>query len=320
MEKLCIVVPCYNEQEIIIDSNNKLLAALNNLINKEAISPDSKIMYIDDGSKDNTWQLMTEIQAKFNEVTIVKLSKNVGHQNALYAGLMIARKDFHITISIDADLQDDILIFKDFINSYRHGAEIVYGVRKERKSDTIFKKYTALLFYKFMHLLGVEVINNHADYRLMSKKSLDTLSNYEETNLFLRGMIPLLGYKTDKVYYNRLERLAGESKYNLRKMLNLAWDGVTSFSVKPIRVIFSTGIMITLVGFTYTLNVLWLKYHGHTVTGWSSIIASIWLLGGFQVMSIGIIGEYIAKVYMETKRRPKYNVECIFKTKASSHH
>lgn len=313
MEKLCIVVPCYNEKEVIQDSNIKLIQVLNGLIRDTQISPDSKVMYVNDGSIDDTWDILTDIQTKFHEVICVKLSRNVGHQSALYAGLMLAKNDFDITISIDADLQDDMSIMGEFIKSYRNGSEIVYGVRKERNTDSFFKKYTALFFYKLMDKLGVDVIYNHADYRLMSKKSLDSLSEYQEVNLFLRGLVPLLGYKTNNIYYDRLERLAGESKYNIKKMFALAWNGITSFSIKPIRIISSFGIIITLIGAIYLLDIFLLKYSGHTVTGWSSIIASIWLLGGIQIVSIGVIGEYIGKIYIETKRRPKYNIEQILK-------
>lgn len=308
--RLCIVVPCYNEEEVIDETNRQLLNLVNQLVEADLVSPTSAIMYVDDGSADTTWQKLQTLSTNYSkQIICVKLSRNCGHQNALYAGLMEAKKDFDITISIDADLQDDLGVIEKFITSYNMGHDIVYGVRRERTSDSFFKRTTALLFYKLMNKLGVDVIYNHADYRLMSKRALGSLSEFKESNLFLRGIIPQLGYKTAMVYYDRLERLAGESKYNLSKMFTLAFNGITSFSVKPIRLITITGGCITGLGMFYLAYIIFEKLLGHTVSGWTSMIISIWILGGFQIISIGLIGEYIGRIYTETKRRPKYIIE-----------
>ena len=309
--KLCILVPCYNEQEVITETTNQLCSLLNNLKAANLIALDSKIMFINDGSNDNTWDMLERIQIQNSDVSCIKLSKNVGHQNALYAGMMLAKDSFDMIISIDADLQDDLSVIEKFIQSYQMGSEIVYGVRKERQTDTFMKRTTAIIFYKLMQKLGVDIVYNHADYRLMSKKSLEALSLFTETNLFLRGIIPQLGFKIDTIYYNRQERFAGTSKYNLGKMFALAWNGITSFSIRPIRFISSLGFIVTLIGILYMIYILSQETMGNTVSGWASLITSVWILGGIQIFSIGIIGEYIGKIYIETKRRPKYIIDKI---------
>lgn len=266
-------------------------------------------MYVNDGSKDNTWNLIEEINKKEEYFTGISLSRNRGHQNALLAGLMTAKEYADVIISMDADLQDDINAIDEMLIKYKEGNDIVYGVRNSRKKDSFFKKTTAEFFYKFMKFLGVDVIYNHADYRLTSKRVLNNLENYKEVNLFLRGIIPLIGYKSDIVYYERDKRFAGESKYPLKKMLNFAWDGITSFSIKPLRFICILGFMILFVSIAIMIYTLIRKISGNTIDGWAFLSISIWFIGGLQMISIGIIGEYIGKMYNETKQRPRYIVE-----------
>ena len=306
MKTLYLVIPCYNEEEVIKETTKRLKEKINSLIKSKKISKESKIMYIDDGSSDRTWKLIEEFNQKDKQITGVCLSRNRGHQNALLAGLMTAKNYADVVISMDADLQDDINAIDEMIDKYHSGCEIVYGVRSSRKKDTWFKRTTAQVFYKFMKFMGVDVVYNHADYRLTSKRVLDEFENYKEVNLFLRGMFPLVGFKWDVVYYERHERFAGESKYPLKKMLNFAWDGITSFSVRPIRLVLNLGIIIFLVSIIILLYCLIVKLLGKTVTGWTFIVGSIWLVAGIQMLSIGIIGEYIGKIYSETKRRPRY--------------
>lgn len=303
---LYVVVPCYNEEEVLEETTKRLKEKLNTLIKSKKISNKSKVMYVNDGSKDNTWELIKKINKKEKLFTGISLSRNRGHQNALLAGLMTAKNYADVVISMDADLQDDINAIDEMIDKYHSGCEIVYGVRSSRKKDTWFKRTTAQVFYKFMKFMGVDVVYNHADYRLTSKRVLDEFENYKEVNLFLRGMFPLVGFKWDVVYYERHERFAGESKYPLKKMLNFAWDGITSFSVRPIRLVLNLGIIIFLVSIIILLYCLIVKLLGKTVTGWTFIVGSIWLVAGIQMLSIGIIGEYIGKIYSETKRRPRY--------------
>ncbi len=307
--KLCIVVPCYNEEMVLEALNSELFKVINNLIMENLIAADSSILYVDDGSKDNTWSIIQKLNYLNSKSMGLKLTCNAGHQNALMAGLMVAKQEFDMVVSIDADLQDDVNVIQDFVKQYLNGHEIVYGVRKRRTSDTPFKRHTAQLFYKFMHFMGVDVIYNHADYRLMSKKALEKLADFKEVNLFLRGIIPLIGYKTSIVYYDRGERFAGESKYPLKKMLNFAFNAIISFSIKPIRIVSLLGLGISILGFIYLIYILIEKITGHTVSGWTSIIVSIWLLGGIQLLSIGLIGEYIGNIYKEVKQRPKYIIE-----------
>ena len=303
---LYVVVPCYNEEEVLEETTKRLKEKLNTLIKSKKITNKSKAMYVNDGSKDNTWELIKKINKKEKLFTGISLSRNRGHQNALLAGLMTAKNYADVVISMDADLQDDINAIDEMIDKYHSGCEIVYGVRSSRKKDTWFKRTTAQVFYKFMKFMGVDVVYNHADYRLTSKRVLDEFENYKEVNLFLRGMFPLVGFKWDVVYYERHERFAGESKYPLKKMLNFAWDGITSFSVRPIRLVLNLGIIIFLVSIIILLYCLIVKLLGKTVTGWTFIVGSIWLVAGIQMLSIGIIGEYIGKIYSETKRRPRY--------------
>lgn len=303
---LFVVIPCYNEEEVLEETTKRLKEKLSKLIKNKKISNKSKVMYVNDGSKDNTWKIIKEINKKESLFTGITLSRNRGHQNALLAGLMTAKKYADVVISMDADLQDDINAIDEMIDKYNNGCDIVYGVRSSRKKDTWFKKTTAQGFYKFMKFMGVDVVYNHADYRLTSRRVLDEFENFKEVNLFLRGMFPLVGYSSDVVYYERAERFAGESKYPLKKMLNFAWDGITSFSVRPIRMILNVGIMIFVVSLLVLLYCLIVKLLGKTVEGWKFVVGSIWLVSGVQMLSIGIIGEYIGKVYNETKRRPRY--------------
>ncbi len=303
---LYVVIPCYNEEEVLKETTKRLKDKISSLISKKKISSKSKVMYVNDGSKDNTWQLIKEISDKEKNFTGITLSRNRGHQNALLAGLMSAKNYADVIISMDADLQDDINAIDEMIEKYNDGCDIVYGVRSARKKDSFFKKTTAQGFYKFMKIMGVDVIYNHADYRLTSKRVLENFSDFKEVNLFLRGMFPLIGYKTDIVYYERAERFAGESKYPLKKMLNFAWDGITSFSVKPIRMILNLGIIMFLISLLMLIYFLIVKVTGHAVKGWTFIVTSIWMLSGVQMLSLGIIGEYIGKIYSETKARPRY--------------
>lgn len=303
---LYVVIPCYNEEEVLNETTRQLKEKMEALIKNKKISSKSKVMYVNDGSKDKTWELIKDINKKEKLFTGISLSRNRGHQNALLGGLMTAKNYADIIISMDADLQDDINAIDEMIDKYNAGNDIVYGVRSARKTDTWFKRTTAEGFYKFMNMLGVEVVYNHADYRLTSKRVLEELSNFREVNLFLRGMFPLVGFKSDKVYYERKERFAGESKYPLKKMLNFAWDGITSFSVKPLRMICNVGFLVLFISICIMLYALIQKIIGNTVSGWTFLTISIWFIGGLQMISIGIIGEYIGKVYSETKQRPRY--------------
>lgn len=307
---LYLVIPCYNEEEVLEETTRQIKEKLEKLIKEKKISNKSKVMYVNDGSKDRTWKIIKEINQKEKYFTGISLSRNRGHQNALLAGLMTAKNYADIIISMDADLQDDINAIDEMLEKhYNENCEIVYGVRKSRKTDTMFKKTTAEGFYKFMNLMGVEVIYNHADYRLTSKKVLDNFASFEEVNLFLRGMFPLVGFKSGKVYYERHERYAGTSKYPLKKMLSFAWDGITSFSVKPIKFVLGLGIIIFALSIIMLAYSLIVKLIGYTVDGWTFIVSSIWLVSGIQMLSIGIVGEYIGKIYSETKHRPRYIIE-----------
>lgn len=305
-EILYVVIPCYNEEEVLNETTKRLKEKLNDLIDKKIISKESRVLYVNDGSKDNTWELIKEINNKEELFTGISLSRNRGHQNALVAGLLTAKEYADIVISMDADLQDDINAIDEMLEKYYNGFDIVYGVRSSRKKDTFFKKVTAESFYKFMKLMGVDIVFNHADYRLTSKKVLEQFSNYREVNLFLRGIFPLIGYKTDIVYYERQERFAGKSKYPLKKMLNFAWDGITSFSIKPLRFICSLGFIILFISIIIMIYSLIRKVSGNTIDGWTFLNISIWFIGGLQMISLGIIGEYVGKMYNETKARPRY--------------
>ncbi|AIY79231.1 glycosyltransferase family 2 protein [Clostridium botulinum] len=303
---LYLVIPCYNEEAVLHETAKRLLVKMNSMIDKDFITHDSKILFVNDGSKDKTWNIIEELHAQNPIFSGVNLSRNKGHQNALLAGLMTAKNYADITISLDADLQDDIEVIDKFVEEYYSGSDVVYGVRSSRKTDTFFKRTTALGFYKFMNALGVDVMYNHADYRLMSKRALEGLSQFKEVNLFLRGIVPLIGYKYSVVEYERHERFAGESKYPLKKMLAFALDGITSFSIKPIRIITGLGFFIFFVSFIALIYSLIVKFLGNTVTGWTSLTLSIWMLGGIQLLSLGVIGEYIGKIYNETKQRPRF--------------
>lgn len=306
---LYLVLPCYNEEEVLPLTAEILEKKMYELMDKEVISRESKIMFVNDGSKDRTWELIEELHEKNPLFAGVKLSRNRGHQNALLGGLMTAKEYADVTISLDADLQDDIDVIDDFMRQYYEGCEIVYGVRSARDTDTFFKRFTAEGFYKLINMMGGEVVFNHADYRLMSKRALDELAKYKEVNLFLRGTVPMIGFKTGIATYERHERMAGESKYPLKKMLALAINGITSLSVKPIRMIMSLGVFIFTCSILMLIYAIVQHFLGNTVSGWTSLIVSIWAIGGLQLLAIGVIGEYIGKIYLETKERPKYIIE-----------
>jgi len=303
---LYIVVPCYNEEEVLGETTRRLKNKVDDLIKKGSISKNSKVLYVNDGSSDKTWQIIEKISKNDNTFSGICLSRNKGHQNALVAGLLIAKKYADLVISMDADLQDDIEAIDKMIEKYQLGCDIVYGVRNSRKKDSFFKRTTAQGFYKFMSFMGVDIIYNHADYRLTSRRVLDNFEEFGEVNLFLRGMFPLIGYRSDIVYYERNERFAGKSKYPLKKMLNFAWDGITSFSVKPIRLVLSIGVIIFFLSLIMTIYSLIVKLLGNTVAGWTFLSCSIWIATGVQMLSLGIIGEYIGKIYNEVKHRPRY--------------
>ena len=310
MKTLYIVIPCYNEEEVLNETTKELNEKLESLIKNKKITNKSKVMYVNDGSKDKTWELIKEISKNNKHFTGITLSRNRGHQNALLAGLMTAKNYADVIISMDADLQDDINAVDEMIDKYNNeNCEIVYGVRSKRTTDTWFKRTTAQGFYKFMSIMGVETVYNHADYRLTSKRVLENLNDYKEVNLFLRGIFPLIGFKTDIVYYERKERFAGVSKYPLKKMLAFALNGITSFSIKPIRLILAIGVLIFIISIIMLLYCLIAKLTGNTVDGWTFIVGSIWLVSGIQMFSIGIVGEYIGKIYNETKNRPRYTIE-----------
>ena len=309
MTNLYLAIPCYNEEEVLRDSAGKLLKKYETMMAEHKITFDSKIVFIDDGSKDRTWQIIEELHRENPVFQGIKLSRNRGHQNALLCGLMTLKDKADAVISIDADLQDDINTFDEMVAKFEEGCDVVYGVRSKRETDTFFKRFTAEAFYKILNHMGAKVIFNHADFRLMSRRALEAFSLYKETNIFLRGMVPLIGYKSAIVKYERSERLAGESKYPLKKMLALAWEGITSLSIQPIRVITWSGIIIFIVSLIMIIYSLVSFFIGASVSGWASTLCSIWALGGLQLLAIGIIGEYIGKIYMETKRRPRFIVE-----------
>lgn len=309
MTKLYLAIPCYNEEEVLRDSAEKLNIKFNDMMVEGKITSDSKIVFIDDGSKDRTWSIISELHNENPVFQGIKLTRNRGHQNALLCGLMTLKDKADAVISIDADLQDDINVFDEMVDKFENGCDVVYGVRSKRATDTFFKRFTAEAFYKILNRMGAKVIFNHADFRLMSRRALEAFSLYKETNIFLRGMVPLVGYKSDIVKYERAERLAGESKYPLKKMLALAWEGVTSLSIQPIRMITWLGGIVFAVSLIFIIYTLISFFVGAAVSGWASTLCSIWALGGLQLLAIGVIGEYIGKIYLETKRRPRYIVE-----------
>ena len=303
---LYIVVPCYNEEEALETSALKLLEKLHDLKKREIVSNESRIVFVDDGSKDRTWDLIKGLNGSNEEIKGLRFAHNRGHQNAILAGMLYSRKYCDYTITIDADLQQDINAMEDFIGEYVRGSEIVFGVRNSRNTDGFFKKFSATLFYKTMTLMGCNIYENSADYRLMGSKALEALAEYDEVNLFLRGIIPDIGLRSSVVHFEVFPRMQGKSKYPLSKMVTLAADGITSFSIKPIRMVFAMGILAMLVGFCMIVHIIYEYYFGYTVSGWSSILMSIWVLGGAILLSLGIIGEYVGRNYLETKHRPRY--------------
>ena len=309
MIKLYLAIPCYNEEAVLRDSAAKLLRKYETMMTEHKITFDSRIVFIDDGSRDRTWQIIEELHGENPVFQGIKLTRNRGHQNALLCGLMTLKDKADAVISIDADLQDDIEVFDEMVTKFEEGCDVVYGVRSKRETDTFFKRFTAEAFYKILNRMGAKVIFNHADFRLMSRRALEAFSLYKETNIFLRGMVPLIGYRSDIVTYERSERLAGESKYPLKKMLALAWEGITSLSIQPIRIITWAGLIIFLISLVMIIYSLISYFVGAAVSGWASTLCSIWALGGLQLLAIGIIGEYIGKIYLEAKRRPRYIVE-----------
>lgn len=309
--RLSIVVPCYNEKDVLYETSSRLTEVLNKLVSAGKVSSDSFVLLVNDGSTDSTWDIIKELFENNKFIYGLNLAGNVGHQNALMAGLMTAKELCDVMISIDADLQDDVNVIETMVDKYKEGFDIVYGVRSSRKADTFFKRNSALVFYKLMKGLGVHSVYNHADYRLMSKRAVEQLSCFKERNLFLRGIVPLIGYNTTCVYYERNERYAGESKYPLRKMINFAIDGITSFSVKPVRLIAGTGFSLLIISVLASLYVIYAVSTGHAVAGWASIMLSIWFIGSIILISIGVIGEYIGKIYIEVKERPRYNIETL---------
>lgn len=306
---LYMVIPCYNEQEVLPDSAEKLKNKISDLIARKKIGKNSKICFVNDGSRDRTWEMIQELCQKDPVYSGICLAHNEGHQNAVLAGLMTVQPYCDAAISIDADLQDDIDAIDAMVDKYDEGCNIVYGVRDNRESDTWFKRFTAEGFYRFMKNMGAEVIFNHADFRLMDKKALAAFGEYQEVNLFLRGIVPMIGLKHDCVYYKRKERLAGESKYPLKKMFAFAWQGITSLSSKPIKFIVNLGLGISVISGLVLLWSLFRHFTGQTIAGWTSLIISLWLLGGLILLAIGIIGEYVGKIYLEVKRRPRYLVQ-----------
>lgn len=303
---LYVIIPCYNEEAVLPISCKMFLEEINKLITIGKISENSKIMFVNDGSKDRTWEIIENLAKENSRYIGISQSRNRGHQNAVLAGLMEAKDHCDITISIDCDGQDDINAMDDMVDAYLDGCEVVYGVRSDRKSDSFLKRFTAESFYKFLHLMGAEVVYNHADYRLVSSRVLQEFANFEEVNIFLRGMFPLVGFKSTSVYYVRHERMAGKTHYPLKKMLALAFDGITSLSVKPLHLIMSMGCIIALISF---IGVIWsivVALTGHAIVGWASMTCIICFIGGVQLISLGVLGEYIGKIYMEVKHRPRY--------------
>ena len=303
---LYIVIPCYNEEQVLPITSKLFLEELNDLISKNKISDDSRIMFVNDGSKDTTWNIIKRLSEEDNHFVGISQSRNRGHQNAVLAGLMESKDQCDITISIDCDGQDDIKAMEDMMDAYANGAEVVYGVRSKRDTDTFFKRFTAESFYKLLNKMGVEVVYNHADYRLISSRVLEEFAKFKEVNLFLRGLIPLVGFNSTSVYYERHERIAGESHYPLSKMLGLAFDGITSLSIKPLTIITSLGLVVSFISFIGVIWTIVSHFYGSTVSGWASTTCIVCFLGGVQLISIGVLGEYVGKIYMEVKHRPRY--------------
>jgi glycosyltransferase involved in cell wall biosynthesis len=309
MNRLFCVIPCYNEQEVLPETSKRLEAKLKDLIAAGKISDDSRILFVNDGSKDNTWNMIKDLHEKNEIFQGINLSKNMGHQNALLAGLMTAKDLCDAAISLDADLQDDINAIDEMVDKFNNGCDIVYGVRSKRATDTFFKKFTAESFYKLINSMGGNTVYNHADYRLMSRRALMALSEFGEVNLFLRGIVPMVGFNTDVVYYERAERFAGESKYPLKKMLSFAIEGITSLSTKPIKLITGLGFFIFFISIVVLVYSLVRYFTGHTIPGWTTTVLSVWAIGGLIMISLGVIGEYVGKIYLETKNRPRFIIE-----------
>lgn len=309
MNRLFCVIPCYNEQEVLPETSKRLEAKLKDLIAAGKISDDSRILFVNDGSKDNTWNIIKDLHEKNEIFQGINLSKNMGHQNALLAGLMTAKDLCDAAISLDADLQDDINAIDGMVDKFIDGCDVVYGVRSKRATDTFFKKFTAESFYKLMNSMGANTVYNHADYRLMSRRALMALAEFGEVNLFLRGIVPMVGFKSDVVYYERAERFAGESKYPLKKMLSFAIEGITSLSTKPIKLITGLGFFIFFVSIVVLIYSLVRHFTGQTIPGWTTTVLSVWAIGGLIMISLGVIGEYIGKIYLETKNRPRFIIE-----------
>ncbi len=309
MTKLYVVVPCYNEEPVLDETARRLKEKLRGLTEAGRITEDSHVIFVDDGSKDRTWEIIQNLHREDPLFSGVKLSRNRGHQNALLAGLYTAKDKADAVISMDADLQDDIDAIDRFLDKYEEGAQIVYGVRSSRKKDTFFKKFTAESFYRLMHFMGADVVFNHADYRLLGSRALKDLFEFQEVNLFLRGIVPMIGYKSEVVYYERHERFAGESKYPLKKMMSFAFEGITSLTIRPVRMIISLGVVMLLISLILLIYFFVQHFLGHTVPGWTSLIVSVWAIGALQLISIGVIGEYVGKVYLETKHRPRFLID-----------
>lgn len=307
--KLYLVIPCFNEEEVLPETARRTRDKLRELAEKGKISSDSKICFVDDGSKDKTWEIIERLCKEDRAFCALKLSRNKGHQNALLAGLMSVKENCDAAISLDADLQDDVNAIDAMVDKFNEGCDVVYGVRSSRKSDRMFKRTTARAFYRLMRAMGVETVYDHADYRLMSKRAIEALAEFKEVNLFLRGIVPLIGYKSDTVLYERNKRFAGKSKYPLKKMFTFALEGITSMSIKPIRMITTTGFLIFLVSLGMLIYSFIRHLTGNTVAGWTSIVVSVWAIGGIQLLAMGVIGEYVGKIYLESKHRPKYLIE-----------
>ena len=310
LSTLGIVIPCFNEQEVLRETSARLIELMGKMREEGLISPQSAIYYVDDGSRDGTWALIEALSQQHPEICGIRLSRNFGHQNALLCGLMTAPGD--MLISVDADLQDDLQVIPQMVRHYRQGCDVVYGVRKQRDSDTFFKRWTAETYYRLMSAMKVDIVFNHADYRLLSRRALQALSEYREANLFLRGLVRLLGFPSATVEYDRAERFGGESKYPLRKMLSFAWQGVTSFSTAPLRLITTLGFVVSLISGALALWGLGASlFFDHTLPGWTSTVVPMYFLGGIQLLSLGVIGEYVAKIYMESKGRPRFHVDML---------
>ncbi len=308
-DTLFAVIPCYKEEEVLPQTAETLKTVFDRMIASGKISKESRIVFVNDGSTDRTWEIICSLHGKDTLFRGLNLSRNRGHQNALLAGLMTVREEADMVVSLDADLQDDPAAIEEMVDRYHQGADIVYGIRKDRARDTFFKRFTAEAFYRTMNMLGAQIVFNHADFRLMSRRALEGLASFREVNLFLRGIVPMIGFRTDTVYYERAERRAGQSKYPLRKMLALAWEGLTSLSIRPIRIITVLGLIVFVASLILLIYFLVIFFLGRTVQGWATIVISVWGIGGLQLLAIGILGEYVGKVYLETKHRPRYLIE-----------